>query len=111
LQTIVSIQQKEGVRDGSAIWVPRSIFNRCTGFIFAQGILPAATRTKLLLASLAANAATASGARNRRSLVSILKVPMEFSVGLCLPPNVIQNRSSSFPYASQEHIGQYEIAE
>jgi hypothetical protein len=52
LQAIVFVSQKEG---GS--WVFRylgtnGIFNRCTGFIFAAGIITTAIRAKSLLARL-----------------------------------------------------------
>src|SRR5262249_20123151 len=49
-----------GVRDRSAVLVPRRIFNRCTGFIFAQGILLAAVAAVALLTRFARNP-TAAG--------------------------------------------------
>src|SRR6516164_6104540 len=62
-----------GVRNGSAVWVPRSIFNRCTAVYLARGIpmriVATAIRTKSLLARFALNATSACLAAKR--LISI----------------------------------------
>jgi hypothetical protein len=79
-----------GVRYGPAIWIPWSIFNRGTGFIFAKGILSAAVGAIELLTGLAGYSTAASGTCNRRRLVSILERPMELPLDLCQAPNVFR---------------------
>ena len=64
-----------GLRNGSAVSVPRSIFNRCTavylaGGIFAVCINAAAIRAKFLLARFSLNAPSACLAANRLKSIS-----------------------------------------
>ena len=58
-----------GVRNGSAVLVPRSTFNRCTAVYLARGIpmrvVATAIRTKSLLARFALNASSACLAAKR----------------------------------------------
>src|SRR5262249_8861100 len=62
-----------GVRNGSAVLVPRSTFNRCKAVYLARGIpmriVATAIRTKSLLARFALNATSACLAAKR--LISI----------------------------------------
>src|SRR5262249_58012446 len=57
--------KKWGFVTGPLSLVPRRIFNRCTGFIFTKGILPAAVAAVALLTRFARNPTTAGLAIHR----------------------------------------------